>query len=80
MLGGYHNFMIPIGYGFSQSNLQKGLVLPKKTFKIFLRQTRVSTLKKIQLVFTMLILKNLKITNYALLVLTNWVLLIFLIN
>ncbi len=29
VLGGYHNFVIPTEYDFSQSNLQKGLVLPQ---------------------------------------------------
>jgi hypothetical protein len=56
---------------FSQSNLQKGLVLPKK----ILCWARVSTFfLKIKSVLTMLVLRNLRTGSYPLLVFTNRVL------
>jgi hypothetical protein len=63
------------GVWFSQSDLQKGLIIPKKILR-FLHRARVSTFlkKSNKLVLTMAVLINLKTTGYPLLVLINWIL------
>jgi hypothetical protein len=78
VLGGYHNFMISIGVQFSQINLQKGLVLPKKNSKISMLNKSINIfLKTINEFPQCWFLEILKATNYPLPILTNRVLLIF---
>jgi hypothetical protein len=76
VLGGYHNFMLPIGFGFHKVIYKKGPIFPKLKKINFMLRKGINIFKiKLKLVLTMLVFKNLKIISYPLPVSTNHVLL-----
>jgi hypothetical protein len=74
VLGGYHIFMIPVGFGFHKffnKKVQFSLFFPPK---IYMLGKGINNLKK--LILSMPVLKILRTITSPFSVLTNWVLLI----
>jgi len=75
VLGGYHNFMIPAGFGFHKVWYLPDRVLPQKN-EFFTLVKGINICLKKQ-VLAMLVLRNLRTAGSPLSVLTNQVLLFF---